>query len=213
MERHFYYKDTGLPLKDIFMNATEKCHTWLMSHASLSKFGPDGISNFMHNQPVRAAKKLSELTDNPSETLITVTLLGPAKFTLLGAEAQSRKAWGDDVVDFLQYLSGDKQAANENFKEDEVKLFLVEGLSTMHDQLLDRDKVDLHHEIRWEFVKHFEQRFAEVKGQNPGLDALFEKDLIQSRKILEGLDQKFPDKVEMFKKIRKNMEKKKGPKR
>tara|TARA_B100001971_G_C18098906_1_gene487702 strand:+ start:289 stop:912 length:624 start_codon:yes stop_codon:yes gene_type:complete len=200
----FDYKETGLPLKEKFQYAAQKCNEWLNTHMSI--FGPERIKNFMHHQPVKAAKTILEKTESPSEASIIVALLGPAKFDLISEDGQnlsvelekkSRSEWGDDVVNLVKHLSGVNLNTPEIIRDAE-RLFLVEGLSTMHDQLIGRRRIDPHHNVRWDILRDLEAKFPALKGKNPQIDVIFEDALKQSRDALETLDKKYPDKVKLL---------------
>jgi len=185
MTEHFKFKDTGLPNTPAYKKATEVCLEWL--NKNMSVFGEKRIADFMHNQPVAAAKRISNDTQSPSDQSIIVALLGPAKMDLLKDEKSSRKTWGDDVVDLIKHYSG-QPIAGKQLQRDAVRLFLVEGLSTMQDQLIDRKRHDRHHPVRWNILNHLEKTFPKLKGQNPKIDREFEKALQASRLALETID-------------------------
>lgn len=205
----FDYTTTDLPLKAEFQKAAAKCKEWLDTHMSV--FGPDRIRNFMHDQPVHAAQLILEKTDTPSDASVIVALLGPAKFDLVSKDGQnlsvvlekkSRAEWGDEVVNLVKHLAGVKLNTPEIIRDAE-RIFLVEGLSTMHDQLIDRKRIDPHHNVRWDILKNFEAKFPAIKGKNPKIDGLFEKAMKDSRTALETLERKYPEKLKLLKKNRK----------
>lgn len=183
----FDYSASGLPNNEKWQNAAALCHKWLTDNMSI--FGPERIASFMKNQPVRAAQNIISNCPDHTEELVTLALLGPAKSDLLQDEVAARFIFGDRTVELLRYMAGMSAVKfDADMPKDAVRLFLVEGLSTMHDQLIGRARIDRHHETRWNILKQFETEFARVKGQNPGLDALFEDGLKKSRAALEALD-------------------------
>lgn len=186
-----FNRDSGLPPIKEYIKATEICKKWLDTHMSV--FGDKGIRNFMINQPVRAARLLIDQTHNPSKASVIVALLGPAKSGILGKNneraPQARRVFGDATVDLILYMNG-APTDNNLIKRDATRLFMVEGLSTMNDQLIDRKRIDKHHQVRWNILRSLENNFAGIRGQNPQLDILFEQDLKKSRAALEALDNK-----------------------
>lgn len=197
----FNFESAGLPatlLSDpAYRAAAEQCHEWLL--ANMSVFGPERIANFMHNQPINAARLLLEHTEAPSRESVIVALLGPAKFDLLVApggqtvdlatEAASRIRYGNRTVDLLLHLAGDAKAPKDDLlTRDAERLFMVEGLSTMNDQLIGRKRIDPHHAVRWKILTDLEQGFDRLRGKNPGLDPIFTQALTESRAALETLD-------------------------
>jgi hypothetical protein len=58
----------------------------------------------------------------------------------------------------------------------------------MNDQLIGRARIDKHHQVRWNILKNLETEFANVKGENPKLDVVFEEALKKSRAALTALD-------------------------
>lgn len=104
-------------------------------------------------------------------------------------DAQIRQVFGDRAIELMKYVSGLSAVQfDTDMPLDATRLFLVEGLSTMNDQLIGRARIDKHHQVRWDILKGLEQQFAAVKGQNPALDAIFEAALVKSRDALEALD-------------------------
>jgi len=194
----FNYKTTGLPENKSWEEAARICHTWLTHNMSM--FGPDRINSFMLHQPVAAAKLLLAHTAPVSHDLITLVLLGPAKgdvINLLAADKaradSMRTRFGARAMELLRYVADtDGAQSDENMPGEAVQLFLVEGLSTMNDQLIGRARIDKHHAVRWNILKNFETEFARVQGQNPGLDAIFTAALKSSRAALEALDNGAP---------------------
>lgn len=188
MSDAFTYKDSGLPASDKFENATLLCKAWLDKHMAM--FKDKGIRNFMLNQPVRAARLLISETDNVSEASVIVALLGPAKQDIMNSpvsQTMARKLLGNGAVDLLEFMGG-KPSNDPLMHRDAVRLFLVEGMSTMNDQLIDRKRIDAHHKVRWNILNDLEKHFAAYKGQNPALDRMFAEDLVKSRAALEALD-------------------------
>lgn len=183
----FNYSKTGLPDNDRWKIAAAACNEWL--NKNMSMFGPERIASFMEHQPVAAAKLIMANCPDYSEEAITLALLGPAKGQLLETEVLSRHAFGDRAVELMRYLSG-MNAVNfdAGMPQDAVQLFLVEGLSTMNDQLIGRKHIDKHHQVRWNILGDLEKNFAAVKGKNPGLDRIFEDSLVKSRTALQALD-------------------------
>jgi len=191
---NFDYKKTNLPNNENWSFAIEVCHQWLHEHMSM--FGVKGIENFMQNQPISAAHMIHDKCDAPSDESITVALLGPAKFDMIDTdsdaegimrEMKTRKVLGDKTIDLIRHMAGDI-SSDLVIKRDANRLFLVEGLSTMNDQLIDRKRIDQHHQVRWNILQDLEKGFAEVKGENPKLDVIFVECLKKSRLSLETLD-------------------------
>ncbi len=188
MSDAFKYEDARLPQSDKFENATKLCKAWLDTHMAI--FKDKGIKNFMLNQPVRAARLLVSETEHVSEASVIVALLGPAKQDILKtpvSETMAREMLGNAAVDLIQYMAG--QPSNDPvMQRDAVRLFLVEGMSTMNDQLIDRKRIDKHHKVRWNILNNLESNFAKFQGRNPALDKMFAADLVKSRAALEALD-------------------------
>lgn len=182
----FDYSATGLPENTRWEIAADRCHAWLTENMAM--FGPDRILNFMKNQPVTAALRLRDCCDDWSEELVTVALLGPAKGTLAQDEAGSRGLFGDRAVELAKTLTSETPPCDARLKRDAGRLFLVEALSGMHDQIIDRKKIDAHHQVRWNMLQNYESGFAALKGENPKLDVIFEDSLKKSRAALEALD-------------------------
>lgn len=192
---NFDYSKTGLPENKRFHMAGNICHQWLTRHMG-RMFKPDQILNFMDNQPVNAAKTLLEKTDNPSEESVTVALLGPAKGNMIAQdnspeqksmENEARLIFGDRCIDLIRALAGEP-TTDPQIIRDTKRIFLVEGISTMQDQLIGRKRIDPHHQVRWDIVKQLEANFAKIKGENPEIDEMFEPMLAESRTTLENLD-------------------------
>jgi hypothetical protein len=175
----FDYSTSGLPENPQWRAAADICHAWVTQHMSM--FGPERIERFMHNQPVKAAKLIIENCPDWSEESITLVLLGPAK------EAVAGEVFSDKAKALFDVIMG-KNVADDAQNRDLVRLFLVEGLSTMNDQLIGRARIDQHHQTRWKILRDLEKEFAEVKGKNPALDEIFEKALMDSRAALQTLD-------------------------
>ncbi|MCE9507788.1 MAG: hypothetical protein K8R48_05650 [Alphaproteobacteria bacterium] len=186
----FDYSKSGLPANPKWEKSLNMCYGWLTRNMSM--FGPERIESFMLHQPIAAAKLLIANCSDCSEELITLTLMGPSKGNVLAdqnAMDVSRNLFGERTVELMKYLSGMSAVKFDNgMPADATRLFLVEGLSTMNDQLIGRAKIDKHHQVRWNILKGLEQSFATVKGQNPGLDKIFGEALVKSRAALEALD-------------------------
>ena len=175
----FDYSTSGLPDNSQWRAAADICHAWLMQHMSM--FGPERIARFMLNQPVTAATLIMENCPDWSEESVTLALLGPAKESVAG-DIFSEKAKA-----LFEAMAG-KRVADAAQERDMIRLFLVEGLSTMNDQLIGRAQIDKHHQTRWNILHELEDAFSPVKGQNPALDLIFEKALGESRTALQALD-------------------------
>jgi hypothetical protein len=185
----FDYGKSGLPANPLWELCTKMCNRWLDVHMTM--FGPDRIANFMNDQPVAAAKLLLGQCDATPDESVTVALLGPAKEALLeGAEMEvlMRHTFGDRAVDLVRTLQDPKNATDAEMLRDANRIFLVEGLSTMNDQMIGRERIDAFHQKRWDILRALENRFAEVRGQEAGLDPVFAAALQKSRDTLEGLD-------------------------
>lgn len=188
MSQAFQYSDTGFPQNKRMECATRTCKAWLDRHMSM--FKDKGIRNFMLNQPVRAAKMLIEKTDTPSQASVIAALLGPAKSDIMASpvsEQMARELYGNQTVNLIAYLM-DGNSTDPQIIRDANRLFLVEGMSTMNDQLIGRKRIDAHHQVRWNILNDLEKHFKTVKGENPALDEIFAADLKQSRAALERLD-------------------------
>jgi hypothetical protein len=177
----FDYETSGLPDNPQWKAAVETCHTWLTKHMS-NMFGPERLIRFMHNQPITAAKHIMRNSPDWSEESVTLALLGPAKDAVMEGDVFSDKAKA------LFEAMTEKRTPDAAQQRDLVRLFLVDGLSTMNDQLIGRERIDKHHAVRWELLRGFEQAFTGIKGRNPILDGLFHKALADSRAALEKLD-------------------------
>jgi hypothetical protein len=102
-------------------------------------------------------------------------------------EKRARQFFGDRVIDLIRHLHGDKPT-DANMERDATRVAMVEALSGMGDQIIDRQKIDRMHNIRWNMLKSYEALYKDAKGQNPKLDTLFEDSLKKSRDSLEKLD-------------------------
>lgn len=174
-EDTFDFSTSGLPDNNRFKVAVGICYEWL--NENMSMFGPERIKNFMHNQPIAAAKRVIDNCPDYSEESINLLLLGPAKGTLLAnaeTEAAARHIFGDRTVDLLQAMVDPSATPDANMTRDMNRIFICEGISTMNDQMVNRKKIDRHHETRWNILNDLERQFATVKGQDPALDAVFE---------------------------------------
>lgn len=185
----FDYSTSGLPDNNRFKVAVGICYEWL--NENMSMFGPERIKNFMHNQPLAAAKRVIDNCPDYSEESINLLLLGPAKGTLLAnpeTEKAARHIFGDRTVDLLQAMVDPSVTPDANMQRDMNRIFICEGISTMNDQMVNRTKIDRHHETRWNILNQLERDFASVKGQDPALDAVFEDAAKKSHAALEKLD-------------------------
>lgn len=188
-EDTFDFSTSGLPDNNRFKVAVGICYEWL--NENMSMFGPERIKSFMHNQPIAAAKRVIDNCPDYSEESINLLLLGPAKGTLLAnaeTEAAARHIFGDRTVDLLQAMVDPSATPDANMTRDMNRIFLCEGISTMNDQMVNRKKIDRHHETRWNILNGLERQFATVKGQDPALDAVFEDAAKKSHDALEALD-------------------------
>ncbi|HCS22967.1 MAG TPA: hypothetical protein PLW48_08515 [Alphaproteobacteria bacterium] len=185
----FDYKQSGLPANDTWELATKMCNRWLNTYMTM--FGPERIANFMNDQPVTAAKNLLAHCADASPESVIVALLGPAKGALM-AEAEldtlMRHTFGDRAVDLVRTLADPANATDAAMKRDAERIFIVEGLSTMTDQMIGRQKIDGFHQKRWNILRSLESGFEDVRGKDPALDALFIDALKKSRETLEALD-------------------------
>ncbi len=182
----FDYSKSGLPDNIRWDTAAQFCEEWLREN--MGHFGPARIESFMNNQPVAAAKLLLAHCDDVSEELVVMALLGPAKEKIYALEEDAATdIFGDRWVSLMQHLMGEIPG-DADIRRDAVRIFLVEGLSTMNDQLIGRAKIDKHHRTRWRILEGLEYNFSAVKGQNPRLDTVFEAALVKSRAALEALD-------------------------
>lgn len=186
----FDYSKSGLPANPKWEKALNMCYGWLTRNMSM--FGPERIESFMLHQPIAAAKLIIANCPDYSEESITLALMGPAKGNVIADENAadiSAQLFGARTVELTKYLAGMSSANfDQDMPRDATRLFLVEGLSTMNDQLIGRAKIDRHHQVRWNILQGLEADFAAVKGQNPGLDKIFEEALVKSRSALEALD-------------------------
>lgn len=185
----FDYKQSGLPANDTWELATKMCNRWLNTYMTM--FSPERIANFMNDQPVTAAKNLLTHCADASPESVIVALLGPAKGALM-AEAEldtlMRHTFGDRAVDLVRTLADPANATDAAMKRDAERIFIVEGLSTMTDQMIGRQKIDGFHQKRWNILRSLESGFEDVRGKDPALDALFNDALKKSRETLEALD-------------------------
>ncbi len=174
----FDYSKAGLPDKREWRAAADMCYTWLLEHMSM--FGPERIARFMLNQPVTAAKLIIENCPDWSEESVTLALLGPAK-------ESADDSFGEKTKALLDAMIG-RRIADAAQERDLIRLFLVEGLSTMNDQLIGRAHIDQHHQTRWKILRDLEKDFSDVRGKNLALDSIFEKALADSRAALLTLE-------------------------
>jgi hypothetical protein len=177
----FDYSISGLPDNPQWQAAADVCHAWLMQHMSM--FGPERIARFMLSQPITAAKLITENCPDWSEECVTLALLGPAKEALL----ETGDIFSGEAKALFEVLT-EKSIPNAAQERDQVRLFLVEGLSTMNDQLIGRARIDQHHQTRWNILHVLEKDFALVQGRNPALDRIFAQALEESRTALQALD-------------------------
>ena len=183
----FDYSTSGLPGNKQWENAAQRCHAWLTMH--MRQFGPERIINFMHNQPVAAAKRLFETCPDYTQESITVLMLGPAKGDILEDEALAEKNFGARTVALIKTLVDPASAVDDQMRRDAGRIFIAEAISTMNDQMIGRTKPDAFHQKRWKIQVELEKEFAMLKGRDPALDALFESAVVQARAALEGVDQ------------------------
>lgn len=184
----FDYSTSGLPQNDRWNVATQICNQWL--NENMTMFGPERINSFMHNQPIAAAKRIMDNTSDWSEESVTLALLGPAKEVFLvnpEAETVGRQIFGDRTIDLLQAMA-DPSKADAEMIRDMNRIFIVEGVSTMTDQMIGRAKIDRFHETRWNILHDLERTHATIKGQDPALDKIFAEAAQKSHDALEGLD-------------------------
>lgn len=189
MEFKYDFSKTGLPQDPRFQVAAEMCFDWLNKYMPM--FKGEGVQNFMRDQPVAAAKLLIANVPNVSDELIIMTLLGPARQTLLSSQQGFQLAmhlFGKRGLDMLVATVHETHIQDKEMAADLNRLFLVEGLSSMNDQIIDRKRKDAHHGVRWDILKGLEDRFTQIKGENPKLDVIFEEALKRSRQSLELLD-------------------------
>ena len=185
----FDYSQSGLPAHPVYELCTKMCNRWL--DENMTQFGPERIANFMHNQPVAAAKRLLDNCADVSEESVIVALLGPAKGALLAGgeiEVLMRHTFGDRAVDLVRTLEEPANVVDVAMTRDAQRIFVVEGLSTMHDQMIGRERIDAFHQKRWDILRNLEAGFSTIKGQDPALEKLFEEAAQKSRETLEGLD-------------------------
>jgi len=185
----FEYDKTGLPMNDRWRVAAAICNKWLDDNMSM--FGPERIANFMHNQPVAAAKRVMDNCDDWSEESVTLLLLGPAKGTLVAnekVEEVARNIFGDRAVDLVHAMQDPAKALDDAMVRDMNRIFIAEGVSTMTDQMIGREKMDRFHDTRWNILNDLEETFAAIKGQDPKLDTVFEEAAQKSRESLDALD-------------------------
>lgn len=185
----FDYSTTGLPDKKEWKLAASICLAWL--NQNMSQFGDDGIDRFMHHQPVTAAKRIMDNCDKWSDESITAALLGPAKGIIVAdasVEAMARRDFGDRAVDLVKAIGGMAESKDDAMIRDINRIYMVESLSGMGDQLVGRGRIDKHHQVRWNMLREFESNFEQLKGESPKLDVIFEDSLKKSRAALENLD-------------------------
>lgn len=182
----FDYSTTGLPENPKWRAAAEMCHAWLTKNMSM--FGQEGIARFMRDQPVAAANRIVDNCSDWSEESVTLALLGPAKGDALSAETLSRRVFGDRTVELLHVMNDESKPRDAAMIRDLNRIFIVEGISTMNDQMVGRKRIDAHHQTRWRILGSLQAEFVKVKGQNPKLDVVFEEALRQSKDALNALD-------------------------
>ncbi|MBI1215893.1 MAG: hypothetical protein GC185_08755 [Alphaproteobacteria bacterium] len=185
----FEYENSGLPANNRWKTATAICNKWLDDNMSM--FGPERIANFMHNQPVAAAKRVMDTCEDWSEESVTLLLLGPAKAEIIAneqVEKVARNIFGDRTVDLMHTMADPAKAKDDAMLRDTNRIYIAEGVSTMTDQMIGRAKIDKFHETRWKILNDLERTFATIKGQDPRLDAVFEDAAKKSHEALEALD-------------------------
>lgn len=186
----FDYSQSGLPENNKWKVAAAICEHWL--NENMSMFGPERIASFMTNQPVSAARRIMDNCDEWSEESVTLALLGPAKGLLAAnpeTEARARFIFGDRTVDLLLTLADPANAKDAEMTRDANRIYLVEAVSAMNDQMIGRKRIDKHHQTRWNMVNEFEATFATLKGQDPKLDTVFEDAMKLSKQALTALDE------------------------
>jgi hypothetical protein len=186
----FDYAQSGLPDNDKWKVAAAICEGWL--NENMSMFGPERIASFMTNQPVSAARRIMDNCNEWSEESVTLALLGPGKGLLAAnpeTEGRAREFFGDRTVDLLLTLEDPARAKDADMTRDANRIFIVEAVSAMNDQMIGRKRIDRHHQVRWNMIADFEKTFATVKGQDPGLDKVFEDAMKLSKEALTALDQ------------------------
>jgi hypothetical protein len=184
----FDYSTSGLPSNPKWEAAAQICNQWL--NENMKMFGPERIVNFMHNQPVAAAKRVIDNCPDYTEESVTLLLLGPAKGILAAnpeTETVCRRMFGDRAVDLLLTMAGNAPV-DEVMSRDVGRIFIAEGVSTMTDQMIGRAKIDKFHQRRWDILNDLEATFSTVKGVDPALDKVFEDAAQKSRDALETLD-------------------------
>lgn len=181
----FDYTATGLPQNPQWMAAVKACHSWLQHHMSM--FGDKGIANFMHNQPVAAAKRLLDTCHDISDDAITAVLLGPARSDILAHPHIGESVFGRRAMDLFHALNTG-ETRTPSILADMNRVNLAEGISGMNDQIIGRARIDRHHAVRWNMLRSYESLHADTKGQNPALDTAFADCLIRARASLEALD-------------------------
>ena len=185
----FDYSTSGLPEKKEWQQAAALCLAYL--NQTMSQFGDDGIERFMHNQPVKAARRIIENCDNWSEESITSVLLGPAKGIVVAnpaVEAMARRDFGDRTIDLIKAMGGMEEPKDTAMVRDIQRVYMVEALSDMGDQMIGRARIDKHHHVRWKNLREYETNFERIKGESPKLDEIFADRIKQSRDALEKLD-------------------------
>lgn len=189
----FDYSTSGLPENNKWKIAAAICNQWL--NDNMSMFGPERIVNFMHNQPIAAAKRVMDNCDDSSEETVTLLLLGPAKGALIAndeVEAVARHIFGDRTVELLKTLMDPADAVDADMTRDANRIYIAEAVSAMSDQMIGRARIDKHHQVRWNMLNEFEKTFATLKGADPKLDVVFEDAAKKSREALEALDKAAP---------------------
>ena len=185
----FKYEETGLPDNPRYRIACNICLAWLRTH--MGQFGEEGLSRFMHGQPVAAAKRLLEHCPDTGEDAIVLVLMGPNKGALIEDAAFIKQKipgfYTDRAASMLKAMAGQDKPSDFDMARDIIRIKMNEDLSGMQDQIIGRKNIDAHHAVRWNMLESFEKFFTAVKGQNPKLDRIYEDALKQSRASLEAL--------------------------
>ena len=185
----FDFNTSGLPAKKEWVAAAKACEAWLAENMTM--FNKERQINFMHNQPVAAAKRVFDSCDNVSNECITLLMMGPAKDQLVASaavESVSRSLFGDRTIDLLKRLYDANQPSDAQMDRDVARIILAEGVSGMNDQLIGRKHMDMHHPVRWKMLQQLEAQAKALAGPDPKLDKIVADSLAQARASLEALD-------------------------
>lgn len=194
----FDYDTSGLPDNPRWRVATSICEEWLKQNM-LDKYGDHGIVNFMHNQPVGAAKRIMEHCPDATEETVTLLLLGiPARALAVSnpeTEAVTKNLFGEAAIHLIHVLNDRSVAQGDAaLLRAADRIELAEAVSALNDQMIRRHEYKTeeqrlrHHDVRMMMMENFETLYKRVKGQDPGLDLIFEESFAKAKVAMDAIN-------------------------